>query len=137
MLRLQSFKFKVIYHTGEYNTVHSLTRLCQIQIAETFDAEHNSHIQRVVEVTTPKEVVSQIFSESRKELQTAVIKINIGAWEGVHKSLYFPFRYELSTLGLRGNKIIVDTSLRSNILILAHEGNPEKTAMKRKLRAKD
>lgn len=58
---------------------------------------------------------------------------------GCRKSSYFPFRYELSTLGpvvLRGNKIVVPTSLRSNILKLAHEGHPGERVMKRRLRAK-
>lgn len=95
-----------------------------------------------MESSTPQAMrISEIIAESNKdqELLEVAEKINNNSWETADKNVYFPFRSALTTLGsivLRCSRIIIPTSLRQHTLALAHEGHPEETAMKRRLRAK-
>lgn len=142
LLRLQAFKFKVVYKPGKLNIADPLSRLCTFEKENSFDAEGEFHIFRVVEQNTPKALkISQIVSESQKDyaITDAVSKINNECWSTVDKNIYYTFRFELTTFGsilLRGNKIVMPESLRKQTLELAHEGHPGETVMKRRLRAK-
>lgn len=85
--------------------------------------------------------VSQIISESATDIELieAVNKINNNSWEAADKNKYYPFRYELTTLGpvvFRGNRIVIPQNLLEQVLKLSHEGHPGETVMKRRLRAK-
>lgn len=142
VLRLQAFKFKIIYQPGKHNIADSISRLCQPTSNESFDRETECHIRTLIEKTVPKAVsISQVFSESKRDeqLKEAANKIENETWEATDKNPYFPFRLELTTLGpivLRGNRIVIPESLRPHIIKLAHEGHPGETVMKRRLRAK-
>nr|CAH7737392.1 unnamed protein product [Callosobruchus chinensis] len=142
VLRLQAFKFKVIYQSGKLNIADSVSRLCLLQNEPSFDREEEQHIYTIVEQHTPKAMrISQIIQESKADTQIteAVAKINSNSWEASDKNIYFPFRLELSTFGpviLRGNRIVIPESLRNHTLELSHEGHPGETVMKRRLRAK-
>lgn len=142
LLRLQAFKFKVIFQPGKLNIADSVSRLCKLQDEKSFDTEGEQHVFTVVEINTPKAMkISQVISESRidKDITEAVNKINSDSWSTADKNIYFPFRMELSTMGpvlLRGNRIIIPQSLTKQVLELAHEGHPGETVMKRRLRAK-
>ncbi|XP_031333862.1 uncharacterized protein LOC116163872 [Photinus pyralis] len=142
VLRLQAFKFKIIYRPGKQNIADCVSRLCPSYSKEPIDIGSEYHIYTVIEAATPKAVtISQIFNESKNDehLKDAINKIENEAWESADASPYYPFRFELTNSGpilLRGNRIIIPNTLRQQILKLAHEGHPGKTAMKRRLRAK-
>lgn len=142
LLRLQSFKFKVIYRPGKFNIADSLSRLCRVEKESSFDAGGEYHIFRIVEQSIPQALkISQVVAESQKDqnIQDAIKKINDESWTVTDKSIYYPFRLELSIFGsimLRGNKIVVPEALTKQVLELAHEGHPGETVMKRRLRAK-
>lgn len=142
VLRLQSFKFKVIYQSGKSNIADSLSRLCQLNEEESFDNGNEHHIFTLIEKSSPKAIpISQIIVESQKDIQVAdaVKKTNNNSWDNTDKNIFFPFRIELSVMGpvlLRGTRIVIPETLRSHILQLAHEGHPGETVMKRRLRAK-
>lgn len=143
LLRLQAFKFKVIYQSGKSNIADSLSRLCQLSPnIESFDIEETHHVWALVGETTPKVVTTtEICSESKRDemLSQAVEKTNSNSWEKSDANPYTFVKEELTTLGpilLRGSRIVIPESLRQSILKLAHEGHPGESAMKRRLRSK-
>lgn len=142
VLRLQSFKFKIVYQSGKQNIADSLSRLCQIKNEPPFDKENEHHIFTVIERNSPQAIkISQVVAESQLDGQIteAVNKINKECWEPTDKNIFYPFRLELTTVGhviLRGNRLVIPESLREQVLRLAHEGHPGETVMKRRLRAK-
>lgn len=142
LLRLQSFKFKVIYKPGKFNIADPLSRLCKVEKENSFDAGSESNIFRIVEQSTPQALkISEIIEESKKDqnIQYAIEKINGESWTATDKNIYYVYRLELSVFGsmlLRGNRIVVPETLTQQVLKLAHEGHPGESVMKRRLRAK-
>lgn len=142
LLRLQAFRFKVVYKPGKFNIADSLSRLCKLHEERPFDHEEEFHVFSLIERNTPKAMnISEIASESKADILIAetVNKINNDLWRPDDKNIYSAFKTELSTMGpilLRGNRIVIPQSLTKRILELAHEGHPGETVMKRRLRAK-
>lgn len=54
VLRLQSFKFKVIYQAGKYNIADSLSRLCKTENCMSFDQNSENSICSIVEGSIPR-----------------------------------------------------------------------------------
>jgi len=142
LLRLQSFRFKVIYKAGKSNIADPLSRLCKIECEQTFDEPNEFHIRSIIHHTTPKALsISDVinFSKADKEIIEAVSNTANDKWSNKTSSPFYPFRLELTTMGpilLRGNKIVIPSDLRNKILELAHEGHPGETVLKRRLRSK-
>ncbi|KAG5875425.1 hypothetical protein JTB14_005323 [Gonioctena quinquepunctata] len=142
VLRLQAFKFKVIYQRGKSNIADSISRLCRINDTCTADKGSDLHIFAIVERGTPEAMsISEITAGSLRdpELLYAIRKMDDNSWETSDKNVYYPFRLELTNLGpilLRNNRIVIPVSQRQQILTLAHEGHPGEKVMKRRLRAK-
>ncbi|XP_046868367.1 uncharacterized protein LOC124460828 [Drosophila willistoni] len=132
LLRLQSYRFRVIYKAGKENIADSVSRLCQLTEAVAFDWQDEQNIK-------PKSLtISEIMEKSMQdeEIIHAMTYLSTNSWEANSSSPYYPFRWELSTVGnvlLRGTKIVIPTILRSEVLELAHEGHPGESAMKRRL----
>lgn len=139
VLRLQLFKFKIVYKAGKQNIADSLSRLCQIQ--KTGDTATDMDVYAIVEGSVPKALtISEISIESEKDKEFEEVRLGIitNHWQN-NKSPYFVFRFELSTLGniiLRGDRLIIPANLRKRVLQLAHEGHPGESVMKRRLRSK-
>nr|CAH7744111.1 unnamed protein product [Callosobruchus chinensis] len=142
LLRLQAFRFKVVYKPGKFNIADSLSRLCKLQDEKPFDHEEEFHVFTIIEKNTPKAMnISEIVSESKADILIAetINKINNGSWTSNDKNIYSAFKTELSAMGpvlLRGNRIVIPQTLTKRVLELAHEGHPGETVMKRRLRAK-
>lgn len=142
LLRLQTFKFKVIYQPGKSNIADSFSRLCKIEKEQSFDSETELHICSILEKTAPKALqISTVISASRTdtEIVEAIEKISNDSWSSTDKNIYSPFKSELTrmdTVLLRGNRLVIPQSLRNLVLELAHEGHPGETVMKRRLRSK-
>ncbi|XP_018578310.1 uncharacterized protein K02A2.6-like, partial [Anoplophora glabripennis] len=119
-----------------------MSRLCKINEEPSFDRESEHHVFTIIEKSSPKAMnISQIVTDSQQDQQVkeAVSKINENSWNSLDKNIFFPFREELTTMGpvlLRGTKLVIPETLRSDVLKLAHEGHPGETVMKRRLRAK-
>lgn len=99
-------------------------------------------ILRVVESAIPNSIpISQIAESSLREEEVvdAIHSLENDSWERETSTKLYPFRFELSTIGpllLRGNRIVILTTLRKRVLEFAHEGHPGESAMKRRLRSK-
>lgn len=143
LLRLQAYTFTVIYKSGRDNISDALSRLCQLPTVEPIDHKTEYGILRVVQSSIPRSMTIHEIAESSKrdeEIMDAISCLENDSWKPDSSVSFYPFRYELSAVGsllLRGNRLVVPTSLRVKILELAHEGHPGETAMKRRLRSKE
>lgn len=142
LLRLQAFKFKVIYRAGKDNIADSISRLCKISDESSFDGTCEESIFYVLENTVPSTLtISQISKESTKDIdiRDAISSMENECWDLNISNPYYVFRFELSAIGsilLRGSRIVIPKSLRPKVLGLAHEGHPGESTMKRRLRSK-
>ncbi|XP_055714231.1 uncharacterized protein K02A2.6-like [Phlebotomus papatasi] len=136
VLRLQSFRFRVIYKKGSLNVADSLSRLATSKIQETFDVEDDNMVRSIVESAAVD--VTEIEEASALDPEFGKLRESVmtGRWTEEVKA-YQPFRDELTVTGnilIRGNKLVVPGKIRSRMLNLAHEGHPGESAKKRRLR---
>ncbi|XP_058987406.1 uncharacterized protein K02A2.6-like [Musca domestica] len=142
VLRLQSFSLKIIYKAGKHNIADSLSRLCNLDTAVTFDKPCEFSICSIIENSVPQALtILEIVHNNSKddEILQAVECVNTEDWSTATKNRYYPFRFELSILGnllLRGTRLVIPASLRQRVLDLGHEGHPGETVMKRRIRSK-
>lgn len=142
VMRLMSYKFKVIYRPGKTNIADPLSRL-SINTNEpskaTKDAEE--YIKWIVSHAEPKAMTLVDIEEislGDEEILAVKKAISEKDWTG-KASAFKAFEVELCFAGnilLRGTRIVLPQALREQSLQLAHEGHPGMTVMKRRLRAK-
>ncbi|XP_049886595.1 uncharacterized protein K02A2.6-like [Pectinophora gossypiella] len=138
MLRLQSYKFQVIYRPGKSNIADPFSRLCKtptvLPITEDF-------IYQIVEVTRPVAVsMTEIKKYSSEDKKITKVKEGLYSnnWDESVK-LYKIFQNELcfyEGILLRGTRIVIPEKLRHRVLSAAHEGHPGIVSMKARLRTK-
>ncbi|XP_063366280.1 uncharacterized protein K02A2.6-like [Cydia amplana] len=139
ILRLQSYKFKVIYRPGKNNIADPLSRLNDNNLSSGEPIEH--HIQQIVEYIRPKAVLlKEVADHSEKDPEIQKVKAGLyhNNWDEEVK-IYKLFQTELcfyEEVLLRGTRIVIPKDLRKKILEAAHEGHPGIVAMKARLRAK-
>lgn len=140
VLRLQSYRYKVIYKPGKTNIADPLSRLC---VAKDCDVANNDdmYVKWITTYAEPKAIkLNEIASESAKDDTILAVKQALGSqiWSDSVK-LYRNFENELcfnEEILLRGTRIVIPTSLTNRSLELAHEGHPGMSVMKKRLRAK-
>lgn len=139
VIRLMSYKFKVIYKPGKTNIADPLSRLLKSIQTESNGTEE--YIRWIMSHAEPKAIKLDEIEEcsrSDSEIQAVRKALNKNIWPDETK-LFKAFENEFCFAGdilLRGTRIVIPTSLRDKILQLAHEGHPGMTVMKRRLRAK-
>lgn len=139
VLRLQSYKYKIIYKPGKSNIADPLSRLCVGNKKEKFDI--TNHVNQIVEYARPVAVPLQDierFSENDDEITKVKQGLYQQSWDPSVSSFKI-FETELcfqDNVLLRGNKIVIPTKLRQRVLEAAHEGHPGIVAMKNRLRTK-
>jgi transposase InsO family protein len=142
VLRLQSFKFKVVYRSGKANIADSLSRLSQPTETLCFDKEYELFVNTIIENAIPcaisiKEIISK--SQDDSEIDDVILALKSGNFNNPAIKQFKPFQIELcehANILLRGTKIVIPKSLRIQVLQLSHEGHPGETLMKRRLRTK-
>lgn len=140
VLRLQSYNFKVVYRPGKTNIADPLSRLCVNEIKCT-SFDEDEHIQQIVEYSRPVAIsLSDIAKYSKSDLEILKVKKWLSSNEKDDSVKHFQaFQTELcfyEDILLRGNKIVIPSILRQNVLQAAHEGHPGIVAMKSRLRTK-
>lgn len=139
VLRLQAYNYKVVYCPGKNNIADSLSRLCPNHNSDSHDDEH--HINKIVEFARPMAVAMEDIvdkSKSDEDIQLVKSALSGNNWDPKVNN-YKLFEHELWLHGdilLRGNKIIIPTVLRKQVLASAHEGHPGIVATKSRLRTK-
>ena len=139
VLRLQSYKYKIMYKPGKQNIADPLSRLCKL----TYNLSHDEdvHVCQVVSFAQPQAIsMSEIISAS--EIDKEICSVRKGLYQNVWDDSvrgYKFFENEFCFFGnilLRGNKIVIPQRLRKSVLDAAHEGHPGIVAMKGRLRSK-
>lgn len=139
VLRLQSFEFSVIYKAGKDNIADTLSRLTVHKEFQSFD-QTDKHVFAIVQYSKPNAFkLSEIVEETQKdeELMQVVDSLKSGQWK--FKCPYSFCKFELCEVNgllLRGQRIVIPSSLRRRTLELAHEGHPGIVSIKRRLREK-
>lgn len=142
VMRLTSYKFKVIYKPGKSNIADPLSRLLK-ESAEQPDANNatEEYVEWIVSYAEPKAIKNEEIEEvslQDTEIQAVKMAMDNNQWADA-ASAYKPFESELCFVGgilLRGTRIVIPVKLREQTLQLAHEGHPGMTVMKRRLRSK-
>lgn len=138
VLRLQSYRKKIVYVPGEVNIADPLSRLCEAVGAKTFDKTTEKVLCSIVEVNKPSAVtMSEVIrcSQNDEEIQRVKLALNDDCWENIKP--YAPFKAELcfsQDVLLRKNKLVIPEVLRQTVLQLTHVGHPGKEKMKRRIR---
>lgn len=140
VLRLQSYKYKVIYKPGKTNIADPLSRLLQ-ETSLALNTRSNEYVSWILSHIEPKAIkLEEISDESAKDNVILAVKRAIykNEWSEATKP-YKAFEMELcfeDKILLRGTRIVLPASLFERALELAHEGHPGMSVMKKRLRAK-
>lgn len=140
VLRLQAFDFEVKYQPGENNMADAFSRMAIVDVGNTEDADVISWL--VKEILPSALTLKEIEKESLQDDNLSLIRdaISSGVWDSV------PVQYKAATikddliefegLVLRGDRIVMPSSLQEKIVQLAHLGHQGSTGMKAHLRSK-
>lgn len=142
VLRLQSYKFKVIYKPGKSNIADPLSRLVVTHGQPVcFDDNTEPYVNHIAALSTPTAIKFGEINEMSlmdEEIQAVKASLATNQWNGKARP-FKVFGTELCFAGdvlLRGNRIVVPEKLRARTVELAHEGHPGIVVMKRRLRCK-
>lgn len=137
VLRLQSYRYKVIYKPGKSNIADPLSRLAQSpNYAENVLNISDVYVDWITNHAEPKAIkLEEISSESAKDAVIQAVKIAIDSktWDGLSKP-FKNFETELcfcNEILLRSTRIVMPDSLMEKTLQLAHEGHPGMSVMKK------
>lgn len=140
VLRLQSYKYKVVYQPGKTSIADPLSRLCKPSI-DIRASEDEIHIYQIILNSKPTAIALKDVTEfSRNDQEILRVKqgINSNVWDESIKA-YKLIESELcfyEDILLRSNKIVIPSELRKAVLDADHEGHPGIVAMKGRLRSK-
>ena len=144
-LRLQAFKYKVVYMPGAGNIADPLSRMVGnvIGIEQSCVAAvvGDRYAREIAKQSVPKaiswdEIVSH--SEKCREIQFIITALANDTVKSCSRA-YQAVALELSQVDgvlLRGNNIVIPVSLREHIISLAHEGHQGIVKTKQRLRSK-
>lgn len=151
VVRLQSYRYKIVYRAGKSNIADPLSRLAPL--ADASFREHSEHYVNFVATMAVPNVflAAEIAEVSRNDPEICAIKraLNRKAtietrWADVlaidpRNKLFKLNEIELCLAGdilLRTTRIVMPRNLRKRTLELAHEDHPGITVMKKRLRSK-
>ncbi|XP_062556923.1 uncharacterized protein K02A2.6-like [Armigeres subalbatus] len=144
VLRLQPFKFRIIYKPGKDNVADSLSRLSNSN--NNYDVDNSDDHLYIAAITESVAIdVSEIKNELDKDSEIILVKdaILTAYWNNesirTGAKMCVPFQKNLSLLEgcvLRGCRLVIPKQLRARMLQLAHEGHPGETLMITRLRDK-
>lgn len=139
VLRLQSYRYKVIYKPGKSNIADPLSRL--VVHEPTNHPDTDSYVRWIITHAEPKAMKLEeisLASNNDTSIQAVRSALEGNTWTELAKP-FKNFETELCFSGeilLRGTRIVIPFDLTRKSLELAHEGHPGMSVMKRRLRAK-
>lgn len=140
-MRLQSFRFKIIHIPGKVNIADSLSRLPSFKHCTTYDCVGEASILAIMESAKPTALtIEEVSKHTTNDSTLAEVKeaLHTGRWSDAVKK-FIPFKDELyccHEVMLRGERLIIPTSLQKRVLRLAHIGHPGIERSKQRLRSK-
>ena len=142
VLRLQPYEFKVVYHPGKNNIADSLSRLIDVNKAQSNSTNTDEYVRFVTVNATPNAMTTkEVERASAEDAELKQLRqcINTDAWDDSPNKLYTAVSAELCVIGelvLRGTRFVIPRELRSRVLTLAHEGHLGIVGTKQALRCK-
>ncbi|XP_055700122.1 uncharacterized protein K02A2.6-like [Phlebotomus papatasi] len=139
VLRMQAFDYTVVYRKGKSNIADPLSRLAIDKERKEFDEDDNGFVRSVLETAAIDFGEIETAAREDEELISVKKAMDTGDWSSDIVKGYQIFKNELGCAGetlVRGVKLVVPVKLRSRMLMLAHEGHPGESVMKRRLRDK-
>lgn len=139
VLRLQSYRYKVVYKPGKSNIADPLSRLVVHEVTKHPDTD--AYVRWIVTHAEPKALkLQEISAASTKDLTIQAVRkaLKENIWNESAKP-FKNFETELcfsDEILLRGTRIVIPHELTRKTLELAHEGHPGMSVMKKRLRAK-
>lgn len=142
VLRLQAFRFDVIYRKGSENIADSLSRLLplgSLHEQPSFDPDCDVYVRNIAELAAVDLEEIEAATDADREMRELRDCLESGNWDFKSSDLkpYLPFRDEFGSVGglvVRGDRLVIPQALRSRMLKLGHEGHPGQTVMTRRLR---
>lgn len=139
VLRLQSFTYDVKYRKGSANIADSFSRLTDHHAVEQAYTENDEKFLILAILESTAIDISEIESATINDRELTLVReaLRSGIWNETEIKPFEAFQNELGFVGelvVRGNKMVIPTSLRKRFLQLGHEGHPGESAMKRRLR---
>lgn len=151
VLRLQSYKYTIVYRSGKSNIADPLSRLCRPG-ESSFDENSEHYVNFVTQYSVPKSFqLTEIAAAARCDEEILEVKKALNSnrsddskWakleemDGKNK-IYRMSAIEFSFAGdilLRSTRLVMPRELRKRTLQLAHEGHPGMTEMKKRIRSK-
>lgn len=142
VLRLQPFKFRIIYRPGKQNIADPLSRLSLTTSNEDIDmCDDKIYISAITDsvAVDVSEIKNALDTDSELLLVKDALLTSDWTGEAVRNGAkrYVPFQNDLSLLEgyvVRGCRIVIPQCLRARMLQLAHEGHPGETLMISRLR---
>lgn len=139
VLRLQAYRYNIKYKPGKTNIADPLSRLCPY--INHSKLKSDEHVHQIVENARPRAVsMAEIKMQSEQDLEIKKVKKGIynNDWDESVRGFKI-FESELcffDNVLLRGNRLVIPSKLRKDVLDAAHEGHPGIIAMKGRLRCK-
>ena len=130
---------------GEQNIADPLSRLLQADGEVDSSSAHkfsDEFVRSVAVTATPQAMTTREIEEASAEDDEFIELrhcITNGTWKADQHKQYIPVSSELCVIGkfiLRGTRIVILSKLRSQVLMLAHEGHQRIVSMKQRLRLK-
>ena len=118
----------MIYRPGKTNIGDALSRLNSVNQSDC-NGEEADFLRVLAQEGTPVAMTAkEVERESENDLELCSVRHNIqsGDWSQYKMTHYLSVKYELCVLGklvMRGTRIVIPQSLRSEVLRLAHEGH--------------
>ncbi|XP_065204814.1 uncharacterized protein K02A2.6-like [Planococcus citri] len=139
-LRLQTFDYELVHKSGKNNIADPLSRLI-INTPSSSTDRVESQILHIAKINAPKAIpLQKIIDESivDEELKLVIACIQAGATDSLPMA-YRAVANELAVwngMVLRGDRLVIPTTLRKDVVKLAHEGHPGIVKTKERLRTK-
>ena len=139
---LEPYRFTVRHIPGKENIADSLSLLTRNNASTDLSSEAEEYVRFVAENSIPQALYTREIeraSDADKKLSNVRKCVQTEMWHKLENKRYLLVRNELSVIGkvvLRGTWIIIPSSLRDQVLHLAHEGHPGIVSMKRRLHTK-
>jgi hypothetical protein len=140
VLRLQQFRFSVKYIPGRMNIADVLSRLPEFKRSKRMNGAE-SYVRAIAELSVPKTMSArEVEQASREDAELRVVReaIKTGNFEGCDLA-YRAVKDELTAVGhivVRQTKLVIPSSLRQEVLKLAHQGHQGIVKTKARLREK-
>lgn len=139
LLRIQAFEFEIKYISGKVMLADVFSRLCAAEENVKISESELQLIAFVQEALEGEAISIEMFREKSiacPTIQQVKNSLETGNWSSELK-IYKMCAEELMVVDdilMRGIRMVVPLSLRSNIVKIYHEGHPGATKMKSKLR---